>query len=269
VQWEPPSAATNTSVGGTRDVPSASAGADAPADAHGWEVGWTEQGVRYFFHVERQITQWDEPAEWRVAVEQQQQQQQQAPPVAPDPPYSSAVATMGNGGDGTGTGAQDVGSTEPQARDGATAAGGAVEEATPAAGAGGDGGARDDGGTVDANTGLGSWTVVEEESIPADGWAYNHRGDKLAASGWGSSAPPAEKRQRVAWATNRAEEEEEEEEDRLEDIKARFAVPDEMHAALAREEAAAAKAEAAEEAAAVGAAVFAKRKGNRAAMRKK
>ena len=82
--------------------------------------------------------------------------------------------------------------------------------------------------------------------MPEGGWSYEQRG---------------EKRQRVAWATNRADVEEEEEAERLEDIQLRFAVPDDMKAAVAKQEAAEAEAAAAAEEAAKGTAVFAKRKG--------
>ena len=88
----------------------------------------------------------------------------------------------------------------------------------------------------------------------------------MPEGGW----EPQEKRQRVSWAVNKIEEEKEEDDDRLEELKANFAVPDDVKEAVARHLEAEAAKKAAEEAAAPPP-VFAKRRigGAKATIRKK
>ena len=255
MQWDPPGAPPSDGAAAASETGAASSSASAQTQstaaatgaAHGgWQMGWSEHGVAYYYHTARGVTQWEEPPEWRQSFEA--------------PPPGSHTGDAATGADGALVPASDPGGDASAASGGvddgpATTADGSLTEA-----AGSSSGARDadDGGVeesgVDANTGLGAWTVVEEPTKPEGGWDYDG---------------PRQKKARVAWAVNRREEEQEEEEERLEDIKMRFAVPDDMREALARQEAAEAAAEAAA-AAAAPAPVFAKRKaGSKAAVRRK
>lgn len=255
VQWEAPITGGSGDSAGAGGAGGGGVGGDGDASgavgpSHGWQQGWTAEGVPYFFHTGRGVTQWEEPPEWAAAVQPAPQGEvaqaahtsagveddtaavgTEASPAAAS---TAMAAVMESGGDGGGDGASGGERSGPIDRD---------------ADEGGD----DKSSAVDAATGLGTWATVEPEVMPEGGWDYEQR---------------REKRQRVSWAVSREEVEEEEEADRLDELQARFAVPDDMKAAIARQEAAEAAAAAAAEAAAP-VAVFAKRKGGKGGFRKK
>ena len=244
IQWDAPGGGAGEVTGGGGSA-SSNGGARVPMAHGGWEQGWTEQGASYYYHMERGITQWQEPPEWIAAATA-------AASASDHMPAAATAATT------TTTGSPAPKSEEPgsnadrqQFAPATTAAPPAASGvgAAEAAGASSSGGGSSDAGSgapLDATTGLGAWTMVEEESMPEGGWGYEKRG---------------EKRQKVAWATNRKQVEQEEEAERVEDLQARFAVPEDIKDALARQEAVEAAAKEAAEAAAAGQAVFAKRKG--------
>mmetsp|Transcript_2186 Transcript_2186/g.5590 ORF Transcript_2186/g.5590 Transcript_2186/m.5590 type:complete len:243 (-) Transcript_2186:673-1401(-) len=72
--------------------------ADTSAPGSGWQQGWSEHGVPYYFHSESRVSQWEEPDGWRApqastpwvqpGLGEQQYQLQQAPWPAHDP-YAS------------------------------------------------------------------------------------------------------------------------------------------------------------------------------------
>ena len=229
-QWEPPGGSTFASAG---PGPSSSTAAPPEDPNGGWKVEWNSQGVLFYYHAGRAIAQWEEPPELRPSVEAEAVEAVEEVPVVKQEEQQSA------GG-------------EVKTEDKGSSAAAAVNPAGRRFGPAGDGGDADDAddfddrGDVDANTGLGAWSVVEEPSMPEGGWGYDN--------------PRGEKRQKPSWAdgiTTRAAEEAVEEEERLEDLTRTFAVSDEVTEAIARQEAA----KAAEEAALkTEAPVFAKRK---------
>ena len=245
MQWTAPGNEA-TADGGESSAAAASSSADGGAEsssaAHrgGWEIGYSEQGVPYYFSVSRGVTQWEPPPEWSEGAGE---------PMPTQLTHTAAdaeAAVKAEGGDGGPPTSLPVAQL-PEASDGAV-----VKAEEPEAGDGEVSG----GEAVDTNTGLGEWSVVEEPSMPAGGWAYDQ--------------PRGEKRERPSWAVNRKEQEAEEEEDELEDIKMRFSVPDDMREALERQ-AAAEKAAAEAADAAAPPPVFAKRKAGaaKAAIRRK
>ena len=280
MQWEKPGAPAATgapATGAARPSAQGASSSEPPpatnAVSGGWQQGWNEQGLPYYDHVERALTQWEPPPEW----------------LGGGGGSASALSSSSGGGGGGGGGSA------------CDTAGHAHAEALPTSQhalmtrqleiqsqqleiqsqqlemqtereqkrnreeleiqshqlesqsqqryredleAASDAGAGALVGDVDVATGLGAWTAVETEETPEGGWGYDR---------------PSEKRQRVAWATNRKEEEEEEEAAALDDLKVRLPVSEEMQRAVALQQAAeAAAAEAALHDAP--AAVFAKRK---------
>ena len=214
----------------TAALPSAA----SAAAAGGWQLGWNDQGVPYYYHVARGITQWEAPEEWSAAVAEAAE----AGGDAAAPPQSQHDLMMAQLEKQEKQQAQDEEAEQQRYRQ-------QLAEAAAAEAAGG----------VDEATGLGGWTAVEEEEKPAEGWGYE-------------GAQPHEKRQRVAWAVGKEEREEEEEHDALEDLKTRMPVNEEMQRAVEQQQAAAAAAAEAALASAP-AAVFAKRKGGNKGIRKK
>ena len=280
MQWEKPGAPAATgapATGAARPSAQGASSSEPPpatnAVSGGWQQGWNEQGLPYYYHVELALTQWEPPPEW----------------LGGGGGSASALSSSSGGGGGGGGGSA------------CDTAGHAHAEALPTSQhalmtrqleiqsqqleiqsqqlemqtereqkrnreeleiqshqlesqsqqryredleAASDAGAGALVGDVDVATGLGAWTAVETEETPEGGWGYDR---------------PSEKRQRVAWATNRKEEEEEEEAAALDDLKVRLPVSEEMQRAVALQQAAeAAAAEAALHDAP--AAVFAKRK---------
>ena len=249
IQWEPPTIHNGGGGGGASSSGGASSGGDGSThavgstsstqDRGGWQQGWTEHGVCYYYHMQRGVTQWEPPAEWTVPAE---------------PPAAGCVASADGGGAVYGD--EQSAASMPPADDGAAADARVKTEDGASAGAADDAPGGADSSAVDGMTGLGAWTVVTEADKQAEGGGgYEGRGEKRA---------------RVAWATNRAQVEEEEEADRLNELQMTFAIPDDMKAAVAKAEAAEREAAEAAEEAAKGTAVFARRKGPaKGAIRKK
>lgn len=271
IQWDPPSSNDSSSSGAAAAGSSSSssscgaghgaggAAAAAPPDYGGWQQGWTEHGVCYYYHMQRQITQWEEPPEW-TAAKAAKAAGSRASGAGGDAIRSTSAGTERRDLPLTAAAAGEASaavaeSKEPFAASRPGAA--ATSESSAGGGEDGNGGGEDATAAVDETTGLGAWEVVtsEDKSQAEIGWEQGER---------------AEKRQKVSWATNRREIEEEEEEDRLRDLQMSFAIPDDMKAAVAKAEAADREAAEAAEEAAKGAAVFAKRKGPvKGAIRKK
>mgnify|MGYP000950502509 CR=1 FL=1 len=261
----PASGAARPSASAARPSAQGASSSEPPpatnAVSGGWQQGYNEQGLPYYYHVERALTQWEPPPEW----------------LGGGGGSASALGSSGGGGGGGGSSSacdpavheiqSQVHETQSQVHEHAEALPTSQHEIQSQklemqsqqlevqpereqkryreeleAAADADAGAVV--GAVDVVTGLGAWTAVETGETPEGGWGYDR---------------PSEKRQRVAWATNRKEEEEEDEAAALDDLKVRLPVSEEMQRAVALQQASeAAAAEAALHDAP--AAVFAKRK---------
>ena len=278
MQWEKPGAPAATgapATGAARPSAQGASSSEPPpatnAVSGGWQQGWNEQGLPYYYHVELALTQWEPPPEW----------------LGGGGGSASALSSSSGGGGGGGSACDTAGHAHAEAlptsqhalmtrqleiqsqqleiqsqqlemqtereqkrnREELEIQSHQLESQSQQRyredlEAASDAGAGALVGDVDVATGLGAWTAVETEETPEGGWGYDR---------------PSEKRQRVAWATNRKEEEEEEEAAALDDLKVRLPVSEEMQRAVALQQAAeAAAAEAALHDAP--AAVFAKRK---------
>ena len=278
MQWEKPGAPAATgapATGAARPSAQGASSSEPPpatnAVSGGWQQGWNEQGLPYYYHVELALTQWEPPPEW----------------LGGGGGSASALSSSSGGGGGGGSAGDTAGHAHAEAlptsqhalmtrqleiqsqqleiqsqqlemqtereqkrnREELEIQSHQLESQSQQRyredlEAASDAGAGALVGDVDVATGLGAWTAVETEETPEGGWGYDR---------------PSEKRQRVAWATNRKEEEEEEEAAALDDLKVRLPVSEEMQRAVALQQAAeAAAAEAALHDAP--AAVFAKRK---------
>ena len=258
MQWEAPGGAATGAVqdaASSRAPMGAATGAASAAASAGWQQGYTAEGVAYYYHVGRGVTQWEPPEGWAgttgsaTAGMAESSAAGEVAAAAAAGVGTLAVAQAASGVDNVAAGDQGGGGDgEGGGGDGDEGRGAGDDEGRHV---GGHGDEEEPG--VDASTGLGAWTVVEQPVMPAGGWEYERKGDK---------------RQKVAWAVTRAEDEDEEEAAALEDLQERFPVPKEMEEAAqraAREQAAAAEAAEAN----APAAVFAKRKGNKAGIRKK
>ena len=242
------SSSSNSSSSSTAAPASGVAAGAAPA-AGGWQQGRNEQGVPYYFNVERGLTQWEPPADW--AADATASGGGSSVPAGGAAPADDDVAA----GTAPTMSEPSASTAPPQSQhelmlaqlDRQEGLAQQQYEAMKAAAA-----AAED--SVDASTGLGVWTAVADEAKPDEGWDY------------GQQQP--EKRQRVAWAVNKEEEAEEEEEAVLGDIKARLPISEDMQRVVEQQQAA--EAAAAEAALAdAPAAVFAKRKGGNGSLRKK
>ena len=252
VQWEPPGARVQ---GGASDaVPaSSSSQGDGAVEHGGWQQGFNEEGIPYYYHVARGITQWEAPAEISEPSDPRSEPMPTQEDEADNPRGSGTDVPLLE--DQPGCGEQQASAPASADDDGeASAAAHTVDESGSASAPRSH---VEDGShpAVVDSTGLGAWTVVEEGTASGD------------AHGDGQ---PRDKRARVAWGDKKVETDDEEEAAALEEINASLPIPEEVAAAAARHAAAQAKADA-DAAADAPAPVFAKRKlgANKGGFRKK
>ena len=236
---------SSSSSNGTAVAASGGAAGAAAPSAAGWQQGWNEQGVPYYYDAERGLTQWEPPADWAAEASARGGGSVPAEAAAPtDGVADGATLPESVAPEGSEPSQSQhelmlaqLDKQEEQAQQ--------QYEAMKAAAA-----AADDG--VDASTGLGTWTTVDEAK-PEEGWDYAQQ----------------EKRQRVAWAVNKEEERAEEEEALLGDLKARLPMSEDMQRAVEQQQAAAAAAAEAALADAPAAGVAKRKGGNKGGIRKK
>ena len=249
VQWEPPGGAR--AQGGASDALSSSEGTGT-VEHGGWQQGFNENGVPYYYHVARGITQWEAPTETSEPLGAHLDPRPTQEDEAGEPRASGAdvpsVEDEGGGEQQASVVASDGNTAETSTPPRTEAQPGSASVSRPNV---------EDGSGPPAivdSTGLGAWTVVEAlQSVTED-----------------QGAQPKSKRARVAWADKKVESDDDEEAAALEEINASLPIPEEVAAAAARHAEAEAKA-AADAAADAPAPVFAKRKlgANKCGFRKK
>ena len=228
-------------------------GAPPAAKAAGWDVGTNADGATYYYHVGRGITQWEKPGEW---VEAEAAEAAGAAEAAAAAGAEAGAASWGTaeeeGGaapgdgiivasgdaeeDGAGNYALTVGGNDVPSAPAETATADEPEESDP---------------SIDPNTGLGVWSVVEPAAVHTSSMDISTKAAK-----------------KPRWAAS-AGDDDEGGPDLVAQLKANYPMPEDVRAAAAKAAEAAAKAAEAAEAAPAAAATFKKRRGNTAGFRKK